>query len=104
MKKVIKIVLLVILGIILLYAIFIAEESFRLSKDGEYPLIILNDKYCNKTGGLKETGTGYIVDCEGLGYRIKREYANMEHGSDVYFIISEEFWLFDKFLLWGWIS
>ena len=103
MRKIIKIIVIILLTIAILYALFITEESFRLKKDGEYPLIILNNGYCNKNGKVKNTQAGYEIKCNGLGYSIIREYSPKEESSDVYFEIKAEFWLFDKYLLWGWI-
>ncbi len=94
MKKVLKIIGIVLISIIFIYIIFIAEESIRLKKDGGDPLIKV-DK-CSYTGNKYK--------CKGLGYSITREYTSKQESSDVYYLIGEEFWLFDKILLWGWIS
>ena len=80
--------LIFLIVIVLIYAIFITEECFRLKNDGEYPLITLDSKYCNKNGGFEYTETGYKIDCKGLGYNVKREYAPKEENSDVYYVIS----------------
>ena len=104
MKRLITIVGIVLIALIIFYSLFIIEESIRLKEDGEYPLIILDGGYCNKKGKIKKTTYGYETDCKGLGYNIIREYTSKEKDSDIYYIIREEFWLFDKFLLWGWVS
>ena len=104
MRKTFKVIGIVLIIIVLIYALFIIEESIRLKKDGEYPLIITNSKYCNKNGNINSISSNYEIKCNGLGYSIIREYSPREESSDIYYYIRGEFWLFDKYLLWGWIT
>lgn len=107
MKKVFKITLIVFITIICIYALFLTEESIRLKNGGKAPVIILRDSgYCDgdKT---EHTEMRYTTNCKGIGYRIEREYlfgGQTNETDKGYVLIKEEFWLFDKFLLWGWIS
>lgn len=105
MKKILKIIFIVIMSLLLIYGVFILEESHRLKKEGTTPLIITGG-VCNNDN-IEKDAHGYIIDCKGLGYRIKREYLlGGMAGNDYteYRLIKEEFWLFDKYLLWGFVS
>ena len=106
MKRTLKIIGIIIVSIILIYVLFITEESIRLkNKGGREPLIILGG-YC-WGDKLERTERSYKTDCKGLGYSLKREYVLSDKSSEdlkMYYLIHEEFWLFDKFLLWGWVS
>ena len=104
MKKALRIFGIIILSILGIYILFVTEEAIRLKSDGQYPLVILDGGYCEKTDKIQYTENGYKTNCKGLGYSIKREYIPKEESSDIYYLIKEEFWLFDKYLLWGWIS
>lgn len=106
MKKVLRKFGIIIISILGIYILFIVEESIRLKRDGQYPLVILDGGYCEKTDKIQYTENGYKSNCKGLGYSIEREYllGGQAHDSDTYFLIKEEFWLFDKYLLWGWIA
>ena len=104
MKKVLKILLLIIVSVSFLYAVFIFEESIRLQNGKGSPLIKLGGT-C--TSDKIEHISNYKEDCIGLGYRIKREYILGEQSSEdnkIFYLIHEEFWLFDKFLIRGWIA
>ena len=103
MKKNIKIIIIILASIIFIYALFITEESIRIEKGGE-PLIILNGT-CNHNE-IPLTNN-YETTCQSIGFKIKRRYAyEFTPASDVrtFYLVKEEFWLFDKFLIWGWIS
>ena len=100
---------LIILGIVLsslvvVYIFFVSEESIRLKRGGEHPLIITGGT-CD---GDKTEHTGsYKTDCHSLGFRLEREYVLDEKSSDdnkMYKLVREEFWLFEKYLVWGWVS
>ncbi len=104
MKKIFAILGIVISSLLVIYILFVAEESIRLKRGGQRPLIVISGT-CD---GDKIEHTGnYETDCQSLGFSIKREYVLDEKSSDdnkMYKLISEEFWLFDKYLVWGWIS
>lgn len=107
MKKVLKTILIVIVMIICIYALFVIEESIRLKNGGKAPLIILRDnEYCDGDK-IEHTEKSYTTNCKGIGYRIERKYLLGGQTNDLdkgYVLIKEEFWLFDKILLWGWIA
>ena len=103
MKRTIRIIVIIVALLIISYALFLTEESIRIEKGGE-PLIILNG-----TCEINEMpyDNGYETICRSLGFKLKRRYAyEFTPASDVRrsYIIKEEFWLFNKFLIWGWIS
>lgn len=107
MKKALKIFGIIIISILGIYILFIIEESIRLKRDGQYPLVILDGGYCEKTDKILYTEKGYKSNCIGLGYSIEREYllGGQVDDSDIgYALIKEEFWLLDKYLLWGWVA
>ena len=79
------------LSIIGLYALFIAEEIIRLSKTLQEPLIV-----------IEEVNTYDCVTYKCVGYTLNRNYYCK---SDDLCIVNEvEFFLFDKYFIWGWIS
>lgn len=92
MKKILKIIRKTICIIILIYVLFIFEESIRLSikKSGE-PLIVFEEKYINN-------GEDFIY--KSLGFTYTTSYTC--RSSDLCFLFSQEFWLFDKILMWAW--
>lgn len=90
----IKVVVIVIISIVLIYTLFIVEESIRLSRNTlSEPLIVFEESYINGD-----------VTYKSLGFTLKTEYVNFPNSNDVAYPISQEFWLFDKILIWGWIS
>ena len=106
MKKAI----LIIIGVIVFgYVAFICEESIRLRNNSEaQPLIVLDKVFCSKDhwvcyGSDREYKENYIS----LGFSLKREYIlepDATKENHKYHLAGEEFWLFGKFLIWGWIS
>ena len=105
MKKLFKVLGIIIIIIVVLYILFIVEECIRLKNENAKPLIILNeDGICEGTNNNGE----YKISCKGLGYRVDREYtisdSNDDSDAKTFTPVSGEFWLFDKILLWGWIS
>ncbi len=104
MKKVAKIFIITILTILSIYVLFVAEESIRLQNGGKSPIIIL-DGTCD--GDKMEHLSNYETNCHSIGFRIKRKYVlnnNSSEDNRMFNLIQEEFWLFDKYLIWGWIS
>ena len=93
MKKTIKIVFLVLISIIFLYALFITEESVRLSHN-KYakPLIVFTKTY---------SGPNRDVTYKSLGFKLKNMYACP---NDLCYVTEQTFYVFDSFILWAWIS
>ena len=92
MKKTIKIIISIFLLLLILYALFITEEFIRLSvnKRGT-PLIVLEEK-----------NTYEEVEYKSLGFSL---IYKLYYKSDGLVLTNgQEFWLFDKFLIWAWIS
>lgn len=91
MKRTLKILGITIISIIVVYTIFIIEESIRTSNNmNSKPVIILN----------KETKKENIT-YNSLGFKLTNKYGVVE---DKKILIGQEFWLFDSFLIWAWIS
>lgn len=91
MKRILKILGITIISIISIYTIFIIEESIRTSNNmNSKPLIIFNKE--NK----KEN-----ITYNSLGFKLTNKYGVVE---DKKTLIDQEFWLFDSFLIWAWIS
>lgn len=96
MKKNLKITGMILLLIIMIYAFFIIEESVRLSNDSlAEPLIVFEKSNSSDIGD---------ITYKSLGFTLITEYAKFNDSNDRVYPISQEFWLFDKFLVWGWIS
>ena len=84
------------MSIILMYALFIVEESIRLSKNSlAEPLIVFEKSHSGNLGD---------VTYRSLGFTLKTEYAKVNSSNDDIYPVSQEFWLFNKFLIWGWVS
>ena len=91
MKKFLKVIGIILISSIIIYALFIVEEVIRLSKSLQEPLIV-----------FKEVNTYESVSYKSLGYTLSRNYNCL---SDDLCIVNEvEFLLFDKYFIWGWIS
>ena len=90
-KLIFKIIGIIIVSISLFYVMFIVEESIRLSNGGVKPLIVLEEKYINDDIIYKSLGFSIIYRC-------------YNKSSDLVLCGGQEFWLFDKFLIWSWIS
>lgn len=91
MKKFFKILSIIILSLIACYIIFIIEEGVRLSKNQTAkPLIILNTEINNGN-----------ITYNSLGIKLTNKHGVVE---DKKILVSQEFWLFDHFLIWAWIS
>lgn len=102
MKKVFKIIGIVIISILVIYTFFIFEESFRLSKSIDAkPLIVLSE---NK----KENELEKIIAYNSVGFKLINQIGYSEligpTSSNEEFVIGQEFWVFDSFMLWAWIS
>ena len=85
MKKVLKIMKKIIVLVVLVYALFIVEEAFRLLffKKLWEPLIVFEEKYTDSN-----------ITYKSLGFAFKR---NLKCKSDdLCFVVGNEFWLFDK--------
>ena len=90
-KKLFKVVGIIFISFIMLFALFIVEEVIRLSESLQEPLIV-----------IEEINTYDSVTYKSLGYTLNRNYNCM---SDDLCIVNEvEFLLFDKYFIWGWIS
>lgn len=105
MNKTLKILLIIIFSIILIFAIYICEESIRLRKvQTAKPLIITDQtKYC-----VECINVGEEIEMEyySIGYKVKIRYYKSEksHGDLVFIgILGKEFYLFNRYLIWGWI-
>ena len=96
MYNIIRIILLLFLLLIFLYALFMIEESIRISHDSsEKPLII-----------LYEESSSDVITYYSIGFRLtnKYGYAQLDYQKDKKVIIGQDLWLFDIFLIWSWIS
>ena len=90
-KKLFKVVGIIFISFIMLFALFIVEEVIRLSESLQEPLIV-----------IEEINTYDRVTYKSLGFTLNRNYNCM---SDDLCIVNEvEFLLFDKYFIWGWIS
>ena len=72
------------------------EESVRISNNSnEKPLIILKEEYSYD-----------VITYYSVGFRLtnKYGYAQLDYQKDKKVIVGQELWLFDMFLIWGWIS
>jgi hypothetical protein len=96
-KKVLKIIGIVLLSIIGIYTLFVVEESIRLSNNVDAkPLIVVMKSDVNKN---IENDVVY----NSIGFKLINTYGtSLEDNKDV--LLGQEFWLFDTFMLWGWIS
>ena len=106
MKNILKYIVIVLLSIILIYTLFIIEESVRLKMNVDSkPLIILGrTKLCLS---CTEVGEETTIEYFGIGYKLNVRYYHSEESSNdnhIYKIVGEELLLFNKIRLWAWIS
>jgi hypothetical protein len=95
MKLYFKILFIVLFVIVCLYFLFVFEESYRLlnnASDDSIPLIVIRE----------EKGKN-ITTYRSLGFKLTNKYG-MSMLGDKDSLISQEFWLFDSFLIWSWIT
>lgn len=103
MKTFIKLIIV----LVILYGFFLAEESIRIKYSRQDPIYIIKSSGECDSEEVEHTEKSYQTSCKGLGYRIDREYllgGEVDDESKGYVLVKEEFWIFDKFMLWGWIS
>ncbi|HHT38024.1 MAG TPA: hypothetical protein GXZ95_01250 [Mollicutes bacterium] len=93
MKKTIKGVLIVIISFALIYSIFVGIDAIRLKNKTEFTPPF----FSNCTAWVEED-VAEIKTCNGLGYTVKYSYNN--NGN----LNGSEFRLFNKILIWAWIS
>lgn len=82
--------------IILIYSFFVLEESIRISNNLDAkPLIVLNKEYNYDK-----------VTYNSIGFKLTNRYgfAQLNYDNDEKVILGQELWLFNVFLLWGWIN
>lgn len=90
--KILKKVLASILIILLIYGLFIFEEVMRISiRKGSKPLIV-----------LKEEDTYDGATYHSIGYKLINNYYHKSN--DLVIVNGQEIWIFDIFMIWGWIS
>lgn len=95
MKLYFKLLIIVLFALVGLYSLFIFEESYRLLNSTSVdrkPLIIIRE----------EKGKN-IITYRSLGFKLTNKYGMSMLGDDNS-LVSQEFWLFDSFLIWSWIT
>ena len=99
MKKLFKILGIILVILVIAYIVFISEECIRLMNDSNAePLIVF--KMEDDTVNNKKT---YYS----LGFNLNKDYLIEEKSSDdLVFIryVGEEFYLFNRFMIWAWIE
>ena len=103
MKKVIRIILIVIISIILLITLFILFESNRLyNNSGSKPLIVFSTESKIRANGISRDEI-----YNSLFFSVKYECIldnKSSEDNNLLLCSGEEFRLFNKYMLWGWIS
>ena len=95
MKKTLKIIIPIFLLPLILYALFITEESIRISNSKlSKPLIVFNETYSGPNGD---------VTYQSLGFKLKNTYG-CPTSKDLCYVIGQTFYLFDNYILWAWVS
>lgn len=80
----------------MIYTLFIIEETVRISHTSDSkPLIV-----------LKEERNDERIIYNSIGFKLTNRYGYSQVHSEESkkIIVGQEVWLFDKFLIWGWIS
>lgn len=97
MKKMVKFFGIVLLSIIGIYTLFVVEESIRIANDvNAKPLIVIMKSDVNKN---VESDVVY----QSIGFKLINTYVFSSEGNEK-LLLGQEFWVFDTFMLWGWIS
>lgn len=94
MKKYFKIFIISVLSLLVLFSIYIGVESYRLSHNSQNRPLLVTREYLS----------GNSVVYESIGFTIKNKYVEEDGNYGIYYCIGQDFLLFDKILLWGWIS
>ncbi|MBP3338771.1 MAG: hypothetical protein J6L69_05160 [Lachnospiraceae bacterium] len=93
-KKTIKVIGIVILSIFLIYTLFITEEVIRLSNNQQAePLIVFEESYDDERNEFTY---------KSLGFTYKVEYWDFEGEKTK--VVSQVILLFDRYVIWGWIT
>ena len=106
MKKIFKTIGILLIAIILIFFALIFEESIRLYKNSNAIPFIVTDKtkYCVECINV---GEEIEVEYYSIGYSVKMRYYKTEksHGDLAFINVTEKkFMLFNRYMLWGWIS
>lgn len=101
-----KVILMIVLSCVVCFALFVLVDCVRLSKAevGAKPLITIRENIPNGEGDLSYDGLGYSVK-----YKMGLQQTENSKITDTASYIKEyaygqEIWLFDKILVWGWVS
>jgi ABC-type microcin C transport system permease subunit YejE len=102
MKKPLRIIITIILILVIIFMIFLSEECLRLKwVASSKPLIITDQtKLCVTCLERNEEAE---IEYYSLGFKYKVRYVGSVV-ADEPVIIGEEFWLFNKIIVWGYIS
>lgn len=96
--------LIVLASIIIVFGLFILEESIRLEKTIYFrPLIVFKTDTNLDANDLEHREEVYYS----LGFKLTRKYLKDEKSSndnEMYKVIFSEFLLFNKFRLWSWTA
>ena len=101
MKRVLKIAIL----IIIIFSIFILEESIRINYTNSYkPLIIIDKIMCSKDSFVcYGDDRKYEEEYLSLGFTLKLEYyldPKSSEDNHMYYLVDKEFLLFNKFKIY----
>lgn len=104
-----KKLLIIAISIVIVFVLFVTEESIRLKRNlNEKPLIIIDKIMCSKDDWVCYGEDGNYTEIYwGLGFTLKKVYYLDEKSSEdnhMYHLSGEEFLLFNKFRLWSWTA
>lgn len=90
----------------MIYTIFVVEECTRTKKDNYALPYIITDRTKYNVSAL-QPGEEMSVEYYSVGFKVVVKYTlSPESHDDLAFVsvVGKEFWLFNTFLLWGWVS
>lgn len=95
-----KKVLYIIVSIIIIFAVFITEESVRLHiNNNATPILVIDKTKCNKEDVSCFSNNKYTEDYWSIGFKVKYDYVLEENDLKAK-LIKKEFYLFNNIKVW----
>ena len=106
MKKFFKVIIFLVVMTFCVFMIFITEECIRLNYIHDSKPLIVTDQTKYSVSAL-EPGEEMDIDYFSLGFKLRKTYCldrDSTEDNKMVRIAGEEFYLFNKYLIWAWIS
>lgn len=98
-----KKVLYIIVSIIIIFAVFITEESLRLHlNNNATPILVIDKTKCNREDVLCFSNNKYTENYWSIGFKVEYDYIPEENNEDNLKtkLVKKEFYLFNNIKVW----